>query len=188
MALLAYKRSRQSRNQANANSSFLERERIANNTRKQDISGLDYLPFSMDRLPVSAGGSKELISLETTLKELAGQRIINLSEYSNTDLKMMSGPANLTEYDDNYHNLAKTLFAYADCLAKNGRTDDAAAVLEYAMELCIQFSQIYLLLAQLYRKQHTPEKINSIRDALSKMDEPFGSYVLSKLDDSAEES
>ena len=48
---LAFKRTKQTQNQQNANQSFLERERLANNTRKKDISGLNYLPFTTDRLP-----------------------------------------------------------------------------------------------------------------------------------------
>lgn len=187
MAYLAYKRSKQSQNQENANSSFLERERLANTTRKKDISGLAYLPFSFDRLPVTHTPNEKLSAIEAKLKELSEKKIINLSMYSNTDLKLMYGPANLpalSEYDDNYHCLASTLLEEANCLTELGQTKDAAAVLEYAMELGMQQSQIYLLLADLYRKQNMPEKIQSIRDALSKMDASFCAYVLPKLENS----
>ena len=189
VAFLALKRNRQTQNQNDVNISFLERERLADNTRKKDISNLDYLGFSIERLPAARADDKELLSIRAALTELAGQKIINLSEYSNTDLKLMYGPANLTalsEYDDNYHRLATSLFAYADRLVKSGQDNDAIAVLEYAMELRIQLSQIYLLLAELYVKQHTPEKIHTIQDTLSAMEGSFASHVLPKLDGLAE--
>ncbi len=183
-AYLAVKRKKQTRNQEEANNSFLERERLANSTRKKDISGLDYLAFSADMLPIAEVIDEELLSCETVLKELSNKRIINLSAYSNTDLKLMYGPANLNdlmEYDDNYHMLSSTLLAYAKREAELDRTDAAITILEYAMSLAIDSSQIYLLLAELYKKQQTPEKIQRINDALSSMDESFSSLVLPKL-------
>ncbi len=186
---LAIKRNKQTQNQNNANISFLERERLADNTRKKDISNLDYLQFSVKQLPLAKIDDAQLSSLEAALSDLAEQKIINLSAYSNTELKLMYGPANLTalsEYDDNYHRLATTLLAYADRLEEIGYTDTAVAVLEYAMELHIQLGQIYLRLAELYLKQHTPENIHSIEKTLLTMEESFASHILPKLKDVTE--
>ncbi len=184
---LAFKRTKQTQNQQNANQSFLERERLANNTRKKDISGLNYLPFTTDRLPDSVSSDEKLNIIESELKELSNQKIINLSQYSNTDLKLMYGPANLpalSEYDDNYHRLAALFLDYASRQLELCDTSAAIAALEYAAELRIQSSRIYLLLAELYLKQGTPEKINTIRDTVSSMEEPFRRLVLPKLDQS----
>ena len=184
---LAFKRTKQTQNQQNANQSFLERERLANNTRKKDISGLNYLPFTTDRLPDSVSSDEKLNIIESELKELSNQKIINLSQYSNTDLKLMYGPANLpalSEYDNNYHRLAALFLDYASRQLELCYTSAAIAALEYAAELRIQSSRIYLLLAELYLKQGTPEKINTIRDTVSSMEEPFRRLVLPKLDQS----
>lgn len=184
---LAFKRTKQTQNQQNANQSFLERERLANNTRKKDISGLNYLPFTTDRLPDSVSSDEKLNIIESELKELSNQKIINLSQYSNTDLKLMYGPANLpalSEYDNNYHRLAALFLDYASRQLELCDTSAAIAALEYAAELRIQSSRIYLLLAELYLKQGTPEKINTIRDTVSSMEEPFRRLVLPKLDQS----
>lgn len=187
LVYLAFKRTKQTQNQQNANQSFLERERLANNTRKKDISGLNYLPFTTDRLPDSVSSDEKLNIIESELKELSNQKIINLSQYSNTDLKLMYGPANLpalSEYDDNYHRLAALFLDYASRQLELCDTSAAIAALEYAAELRIQSSRIYLLLAELYLKQGTPEKINTIRDTVSSMEEPFRRLVLPKLDQS----
>ncbi len=183
---LAYKRSRQTQNQDHANTSFLERERLANATRKKDISGLDYLPFSAAGLPDCLLEDEELASLELVFKDLSDQKIIDLSAYSNTDLKLMYGPANLTaltEYDDNYHLLSTSLTAYAARLRELGDTKDATAVLEYAMQLRISIRSVYLMLAELYMQQNRPEKIQDIRNVLSTMEESFSSHVLARLED-----
>ena len=169
---LAFKRTKQTQNQQNANQSFLERER---------------LPFTTDRLPDSVSSDEKLNIIESELKELSNQKIINLSQYSNTDLKLMYGPANLpalSEYDNNYHRLAALFLDYASRQLELCDTSAAIAALEYAAELRIQSSRIYLLLAELYLKQGTPEKINTIRDTVSSMEEPFRRLVLPKLDQS----
>lgn len=183
-AVLAVRRKQQTHHQEEVNEAFLERERKANATRKKDISGLDYLPFSTETLPLGENSDEKLLSCEKVLKELSNKRIINLSHYSNTDLKLMYGPANLNdlmEYDENYHLLSSTLLDYAKREVELDRRDAAASILEYAMSLAIDSSQIYLLLAELYKEQHTPEKIQRIADALSSMDESFSSLVLPKL-------
>lgn len=183
-AYLAVRRKKQSDRQLEANEAFLERERAANATRKKDISGLDYLPFSADRLPLGTDPDKELASYEAVLKDLSDKKIINLSRYSNTDLKLMYGPANLnslTEYDDNYHALSSALGSYARRKAAVGQKEDAIAILTYAMELKIDSSRIYLDLAKLFQECGMPEQIRAIEDALSSMDENFAALVLPKL-------
>ncbi len=46
MAVVSYKRFKANRQNQNAEEHFWKRERDANSTRKQDISGLDYVDFS----------------------------------------------------------------------------------------------------------------------------------------------
>ena len=183
-AILAVRRQRQTTKQEQANEAFLERERMANATRKKDISSLDYLSFTVQRLPIAEYSDEKLAEYESILTRLSSQKIINLSGYSNTDLKLMYGPANfndLSEFDENYHTLSDTLFAYAKRESELDRTNSAVTILEYAMELKIDSSQIYLLLAKLYQTLQTPEKIQIIIDTVSSMDESFASFVLPKL-------
>lgn len=183
-AVLAVKRQRQTTKQEQANEAFLERERKANATRKKDISNLDYLSFSVQSLPIAEYSDEKLAEYESILTNLSSKKIINLSGYSNTDLKLMYGPANfndLSEFDENYQTLSDTLFAYAKRETELDRTDSAITILEYAMELKIDSSQIYLLLAKLYQTLQTTEKIQTIIDTVSSMDESFASFVLPKL-------
>ena len=183
-AVLAVKRQKSTRAQQEVNEAFLERERKANSTRKKDISNLDYLPFTSEKLPIGVVSDETIASYEAILKNLSGKRIVNLSSFSNTDLKLMYGPANLndlTEYDDNYNTLSHTLLDYAKRMQELDHISDAITILEYAMSLSIDSSQIYLLLAKLYQQVNTPEKIEHIRTHLDTMEESFRSSVLKKL-------
>ena len=181
---LAYRRNKQTQDQQDRNEAFLERERLANATRKKDISGLAFLPFSAEQINFSPNSDETLLACEETLKELSSKKIINLSMYSNTDLKLMYGPANLndlTEYDDNYQSLADALRTYAQRASELNFDDSAISALECAMRLKIDDSRIYVLLAELYKKHRQEEKIEDIRNALSSMDEKFARSTLSKL-------
>ncbi len=181
---LAMKRGKQTRRQENTNEAFLERERQANATRKKDISNLNYLPYTADALLLDEDADEELSQYVKILKDLSGRKMLNLSMYSNTDLKLMYGPANLNELsecDNNYHLLSDTLLNYAERENTLQRYEAAISILEYAMSLRIDSSRIYLMLARLYDEQNTPEKIQDIFHALSSMDDSFTSHVLPKL-------
>ncbi len=181
---LAMKRGKQTRRQENTNEAFLERERQANATRKKDISNLNYLPYTADALLLDEYPDEELSQYVKILKDLSGRKMLNLSMYSNTDLKLMYGPANLNELsecDNNYHLLSDTLLNYAERENTLQRYEAAISILEYAMSLRIDSSRIYLMLARLYDEQNTPEKIQDIFHALSSMDDSFTSHVLPKL-------
>ncbi|MDE6905060.1 MAG: hypothetical protein K2P76_09050 [Lachnospiraceae bacterium] len=186
-SLIAHSRHKQKSSQSKTMEDFFERERLANSTRKQDISHLDYLVWDLSLVPLGISQDSVLKDLEDKLHQLSHKQILNLSDKSNTDLKMMYGPANLDTLwacDDNYHELSQTLLEYAKRLTDLGFQKEAVAVLEYASSLQIDVSQIYILLAKLYQNTGTPEKISNIYTALEAMDENFRSYVLKHLESS----
>lgn len=185
LLILANVRHKEQNSQKKIYENFLAKEQAANSTRKKDISNLDYIPFSAECLPIGTFSDDILNSCETALLNLSGQKILNLTDKSNTDLKLLYGPANLTaltEYDENYHQLADTLLKYAIREQELERIDESITILEYAMSLHIDSSQIYILLAKLYQQTKTPEKINGIISVLHTMDEKFCSFVLPKLE------
>lgn len=184
-SLIAGSRRKQNASQKKAAESFLDRERRANSTRKQDISHLDYIVLDLQALPIGKFPDEALENCENTLQSLCQKQILNLSDKSNTDLKLLYGPANLdtlTQCDENYHILSQTLLSYAKQQQDLNHITEAVSILEYASSLHIDSSQIYILLASLYEETGTPEKIEDIKDTLSAMDENFRSYVLNRLE------
>lgn len=108
---LAIKRGR--RAQAAEEKSFWEREREANSVRRKPLDNLDYITIPFEHLPVNRLTDDPTVSecLEI-LQNLSELHIVNLTGFSNTDLKLEYGAANITalsEYDQNYTLLARTL-------------------------------------------------------------------------------
>lgn len=90
------------------------------------------------------------------LRSLSTQKIVNLTGYTNTDLKLSYGTANitcLTEYDQNYTLLVSTLQKWAEALYRGGAKKECRQVLEYAVSVGTDVSHTYFLLADLYDEE-----------------------------------
>lgn len=102
--------------------------------------------------------ANEVISEECKeiLHSLSTQKIVNLTGYTNTDLKLSYGAANitcLTEYDQNYTLLVSTLQKWAEALYRGGAKKECRQVLEYAVSIGTDVSHTYFLLADLYDEE-----------------------------------
>ena len=107
-----------------------------------------------------------------TLKALSGKKIVNLTGYSNTDLKLQYGTANLTvlsEYDENYTLYARTLYKLARLYYDNGYESNAAILLEKGIESGTDITGNYTLLAQIYQKKGEYEKIKNLIDSAASL-------------------
>lgn len=90
------------------------------------------------------------------LHSLSTRKIVNLTGYTNTDLKLSYGTANitcLTEYDQNYTLLVSTLQKWAEALYRGGAKKECRQVLEYAVSIGTDVSHTYFLLADLYDEE-----------------------------------
>ena len=109
-----------------AHKAFVQREAEANSVRKADISNLDYLYIDLDRLPTDAALSCDLSDEIDELRALSNKKILNLSAYTNTDLKLMYGPANLDTLSDcdlNYTALIRCLDKIGSALFEADKPD-----------------------------------------------------------------
>ena len=156
---------------------FWDREARANNTRKKSLANLTYISIPDFLLPERFMPEIEEVSaLFETLRELSGQKIVNLTGYTNTDLKLEYGTANITclsEYDQNYTLLARSLQRLAEILYTNARIAEARAVLEFAVSTGTDVSHSYYLLADIYdadgeydKKAALIEKADALRSTM----------------------
>jgi hypothetical protein len=162
---------------------FWERERLANLSRKTDISELEYISIPVERLPMADTDDPTVNSYRDTIKKLADKKILNLSGLTNTDLKLKYGSANITrlsEYDNNYLILVSILHKWGERLYQNGLAEAALPVLEFAVMCLTDVKRTYQLLAEIYMENHTPENIDPLLDII-----PFTS--IAKKDELAEE-
>ena len=94
-----------------------------------------------------------------------GNYIVNLTGYTNTDLKLKYGTANITilsDYDFHYTNLVTLLQKLAELLHDNLEDDLAVRVLEFAVSTGTDVSKSYYLLAELYQQMNMSEKIEHL--------------------------
>lgn len=174
LGFLIYRASRLQRKESTLEEkSFWEREEEANSVRRKPLDGLEYITIPLDALPINVLPDNEVIAnCSKIITGLADQRIVNLTGYSNTDLKLAYGAANLTaltEYDDNYTLLARTLQEWADALHTAGLTTEAQNVLEFAIDTHTDVSRSYYLLAEIYAGNLDYSKIENLADAAASL-------------------
>ena len=153
IAVVAHATKRQQRIAENREKEFWARERKANSVRKKPLDDLDYVKIHLDKLPVDALPDNERAEeYRSLLTSLSTQPIVNLTGFTNTDLKLEYGTANITplsQYDQNYTVLVRTLQQWADLLLDSGLTDDAETVLAYAVSIGTDVSHTYYALAKI---------------------------------------
>jgi hypothetical protein len=142
---------------------FWKREQASNQVRRTDISDLSYIIISTEQLPLADNPDDTINAYRNTILSLKDKKAINLSGFTNTDLKLRYGTANinkLIEYDNNYITLVSILQKWADRLYLQGNIADSRSVLEYAVSCCSDVPKTYKLLADIYRQENQPDKIN----------------------------
>ncbi len=165
VAWLLYK-TKSSTNQSKAKTdAFWERERLANTTRKKDLSNLDYITVPIKSLPFPETGVEEIDDIQKHIKHLSTGKIVNFTGMSNTDLKLQYGAPNITflmEYDKNYLELVRSLYRYGKLLYDTGLKDDAAVILEYGLTVGTDVSANYTLLATIYKEKNENNRIDFV--------------------------
>lgn len=145
---------------------FWDREQRANFTRKKPLDNLNFITIPDELLTMKPEiTNEEIDSCLGELNDLSSSKIVNLTGYSNTDLKLEYGTANITilsEYDFHYTKLVTLLQKLAELLHESLEDELAVKVLEFAISTGTDVSKSYYLLAGLYQQMNTPEKIKPL--------------------------
>lgn len=178
--------------QADEEKRFWDRERLANQTRRKSLDGLDYIKIPLDRLPMHLLEDDEKVSeYHRIIQELSGQPIVNLTGFSNTDLKLEYGTANitaLTEYDQNYTFLVSTLQQWADLLYQAGQINAAREILEFAVSTRTDVSRTYDLLADIYIRDGQKDRLPALIDTAEELNSLNREVILRHLKERADGS
>lgn len=146
--------------------SFWDRERKANSTRRQSLEHLNYIHIPFDTLPTNLLLENEQVQdCIETLHTLSEQKIVNLTGFSNTELKLEYGAANialLSEYDQNYTLLVCTLQKWAELLYQSDLLTETKTVLEFAVSTHTDIGKTYYLLAKLYAQEGNTTAIQDL--------------------------
>lgn len=185
MAVVSYKRLKANRINQAAEQAFWNRENQANLTRKQDISNLDYVDFSGVTLPFALFEDDLLKQCESQILALKEKKILNLTGISNTDLKLAYGPANLpalTQYDQNFTLLARTLNTWGQRLNELSHPKEAICVLAFAVSVKSDIRATWQLLAELYAQSGDIEKIRQMKASAAALNSLTKNPILTMLD------
>ena len=176
--------SKSSRNAEKNKTKLLELESEANLTRRQSIDNLDYITFSEKSIPINEINNDELKKIQQDLLIFREKRILNLTGITNIELKKLYGPANLptlSEYDNNFLELVRTLHNYAFTLNNLNYKDEAIKVLEYSVEIGSDMGSSYKLLADLYNFKNEKSKIKILIDKSDNVNDLSRNSVISYL-------
>ena len=185
-AVVSFYRKRHDRLQQETTENFWERELEANSVRRKDISGLPYISIPFEHFSIGAFSDMELSEIETSLLALRDKKILNLTGQTNTDLKLLYGPANLatlSECDQNFTDMLQLFTKYVNRLIELNHIDAAIPVLEFCIETNSDISTHYSLLADYYKKNQQIEKLHELREKASTLNSLTKTSILQKLDD-----
>lgn len=144
------------------NENFWKRESEANSVRKKDISALDYITIP-DTLSIPDIEDERIIKEWNNIEALKNKKIVNLTGFTNTDLKLEYGVGNLsllTSYDNNYTSLIRSLSKLGELLMEHGFEKEAVSFWEFGVSTHCDIGKTYTSLASYYKEHNMPEKID----------------------------
>ncbi len=194
---LAYEIKKSRRKERQREQSFWELEEKANATRRKSLENLDYITLPSGILSMAEhaeqnfGNDAAIFSRAREcfdiLNSLSSLKIVNFTGLTNTELKLEYGAPNitlLTEYDQNYTLLVRTLQTLAEESYKAGLFPQAEEILEFAVSTGTDVRQSYFLLADLYVRNGRPEKIEELIAAADSLNTVIKSTIVRTLKES----
>ena len=167
--------------------SFWEREAAANATRRKSLDGLDYISIPLEKLPCEILTEDEQVAdCINLLRTLSTQKIVNFTGFSNTDLKLEYGAPNITllsEYDQNYTLMVRTLQKWADLLWDKDHQSEAVEIMEFALSTETDVSRTYYLLAQYYKQKGNAEKLSHLSEVARALRSSHKRQILNHLEE-----
>lgn len=194
---LAYEIKKSRRKERQQEQSFWELEEKANSTRRKSLENLDYVTLpagilSMEEL--AAQNFRNDLTVLSKVQEyfdilhsLSSLKIVNFTGLTNTELKLRYGAPNitlLTEYDQNYTLLVRTLQTLSEEFFKAGLFVQAKELLEFAVSTGTDVRQSYFLLADLYVREGRPYKIEELIAAAGSLNTVTKSTIVRTLQES----
>ena len=174
---------------------FWKHEISANDVRKRSLDDLEYIAFEATPFfPINlldAASCPQFLSNNPEVKEILSRflfleqkKMVNLTEFTNTDLKYKYGVANLTtltEYDSNYNELITLLHNYGSIFEKDGYEAQALSILEYAISIGSDISGTYTICGNIYQRNQQWDKIQWLKKEAEKISTSRKPSIVRKL-------
>lgn len=181
----AYERAKSIKKARISSEKFWEKESKANSTRKKSMDDLTLITIPLEKLPITSTEDEKLQEYQEFITLLSEKDIINLTGISNTDLKLKYGAPNfsyLSECDQNFTDLVRTLNQWGAHLLELNRPEDAKKVLEFAVSCRSDVSSTYQMLSSLYVQSKDSEKILNLIKTAETLDTLLKDSILANLE------
>ncbi len=162
-AYIYYCHQRNQKIENQANEEFWERENLANQTRNKDISGLPLLHVEESEIPSPSTEDESVLYYIGQIRNIIKEPMIDLSPYTNTDLKLAYGVGNfktLSEYDENFNSFLMNLSNLARSCTRAGLHEAARDVYLLAMKYGSVKLSDYRELAETYIALDQPDRVS----------------------------
>ena len=183
--IISHNIKKQNRQKAKVEESFWAKESRANSVRRKPLDGLKYVQIPLEDFPTGLLNQNSTVTeCIDIMQALSTQSIVNLTGYSNTDLKLEYGAANLTklmEYDQNYTLLVRTLQKWADALMDAGYTAEATALMEFAISTDTDVSRTYYCLADYWLSLGETAQVERLIDIAGNLRSPSKDIIVRNL-------
>lgn len=180
----AYQRRKNSINNNNEKKLFWDQESQANSIRRKSLDELDFITINPTDFPLVDNEDEVLTECINKIKHLSGEKIVDSTGMTNTELKLKYGSPNLpllTVYEENYVQLVRTLNRWGKRLFELGSYNEAISVLEYGVKIKSDISETYKILKKIYIKNGSPEKVDFLKEAAESLNSINKRVILEML-------
>lgn len=184
VAWLAYEQRKAQKMSKKASQEFWAREEEANRTRKKDISHIPLLTVEESEIPAASTTEESVQYYIGQLRQNIQNPMADLSEYSNTDLKLAYGVGNfkvLSEYDENFNIFLINLSNLARAYTRSGFFAEARDTYRLALNYGSQKVSDYAELAECYLRLDQPENISRLIAEVESGNHPRKKAVIEEL-------
>lgn len=184
VSIISHFRKRHDQLQKKADEDFWTRESAANSVRRQDISGLPYINIPFELFSIGSVSDEALEASYAELEALRDKKILNLGGQTNTDLKLLYGPANLPalmECDQNFTDMLHTINCFTERLIALERIADAIPILEFAVSCGSDITAHYSTLANYYKDTGATDKLAALKEQAQTLNSIKKSSILDKI-------
>ena len=175
IAWMHYEKRKASREEKRRSDAFWQQEEKANHSRNKDISGLPFFHPDTDKIPLIQTSDENIIYYQKQVLSSADLPMMNLSQYTNTDLKLAYGVGNfktLSDYDENFNVFLMNLSNLAKAYREADFLTEAASVYRLCLDYGSDKSTDYRALGSTYSALKETGKLLSLIDEVKQSDLP----------------
>lgn len=183
-AWIHYERRKSTREYERRSREFWDREDEANHTKNKDISDLPLIAPDAERIPMPETDDENICYYQEKVKNSLTKPMMDLSAYTNTDLKLAYGTGNfktLSEYDENFNVFLMNLSNLGKAYRTAGMLSESAGAYEQCLAAGSDKSTDYKSLAYAYAMTGNRGKLEELIASVGRSDLPKGAALAEAL-------